>query len=427
LSETIQIEEWQLSDELVLTKNDLDFLNNRVNGGKINSKIEIIPKGESQFQLKATSWVGTVKIPNSHTIIVKPKVGNLNFIKMLVYAEDLEGIEFFDLVTASEGEFLVDFMARLFIQLIKPIAEEGIYKSYVTITEEIPSVKGRLLLAQNIRHPRLTHEKFWCEYDELSTDILENQILLYCTKLFSVLVKNYSIRSDLHNFQSILESEGVSEIYLEPYHLDLISLQKMNEHYEQALKLCEFILRFAWYHDFAKEETLPIYGFLYDMNELFQNFVTKVVKETFPDYNVYKEPANYDLLESITVKESEEQFDTTRVRLLPDIVIEDKKSKTILVIDTKYKESVTNNDIYQATAYSLTLECPVLLLVPQIYNRIQESFRIKPIYKKSAQIHIKSVDFSDTENYIEEMRRRISKELTNTVQALNSSSELIEI
>lgn len=416
MNEVIQLEEWKPSEDVQLSKNDLDFLNSKINNGKLNSKIEIIPKGDDKYQLRGTNWVGTIKIPNSYTITIRPKVGNLNFIKMLVYSENLEGVEFYDIVTASPGEHLVDFMAKLFLQVTTPIVDEGIYKSYVTISEEIPSVKGRPLLAQNIRHSRLTHEKFWCEYDELSTDILENQILLYCTKILSILVRNYNTRSDLYNFQTILESQGVSEIYLEPYHLDLVSLQKLNEHYEQALKLCEFILRFVWYHDFAKEENLPIYGFLYDVNELFQNFVTKVVKEIFPYYNVYKEPPNYDLLERIVVEEDEESIDNARIRLLPDIVIEDKKSKTILVIDTKYKELVSSNDVYQATAYSLTLECPVLLLVPQIHNKIHENFRIKPIYKKSALIHIKSVDFSDKENYIEEMKKRISSEIQSTLQ-----------
>lgn len=407
--------EWETSKEITLTKEDIDFLNEKVNHDRQNPKIKIIPSGEHRYRLEATSWVGAVKIPNSYSIMIRPKVGNLNFIKMLVYSENLEGIELFDLVGASEGEDLVDFMAKLFLEVTNPIIQEGIYKSYVSITEEIPSVRGRLLITQNIRHPRLTHEKFWCEHDELSTDVLENQILLYCTKLLSLLVTGYDLKRKLREFQRILESQGISDMFLEPYHLDLISLQKLNEHYEEALRLCEFILKIIWYHDFAKEENLPIYGFLYDMNRLFQNFVTKIIKETFGQYNVYREPPNFDLLERIENLSSDDEKAEriSEITLLPDIVIEDKKlRKPVLVVDTKYKAKTSTGDIYQSTAYSLTLECPVLLLIPQIGNKIMDGFKIRPIYRKSGQIYIRSVDFSDSENYIEEMKRRIKDALT---------------
>jgi len=277
LQEITPFEEYQESEILTLSKEELEFLKQKVNEGKTNSKIEILPQGENQYQLKATSWVGTIKIPNSYTIIIRPKIGNLNFFKMLVYSENLADLKFFDLVQASEGKDLVDFMARLFYEKTKEIIQDGIYKSYVSKVEEIPTIRGRLLLVQNIRSPRITKEKFWCEYDDLSSDTLENQILLYCTKLLSTLVHDRKLKEDIHYIQTIFEKVGVSDVFLDLYHLDMVTYQKFNQHYENALKLCEFILRLTWYGDFTKEDMLPIYGFLYNMNSLFQNFVTKVI------------------------------------------------------------------------------------------------------------------------------------------------------
>jgi len=79
LQEIPPFEEYQESEILTLKKVELEFRKQKGNEGKTNSKIEILPQGENQYQLKATSWVGTVKIPNSYTIIVRPKIGNLNF------------------------------------------------------------------------------------------------------------------------------------------------------------------------------------------------------------------------------------------------------------------------------------------------------------------------------------------------------------
>ncbi len=413
----ILLNEWESSEKIILKKEDLDFLNDKVNGDKPNSKIEIIPKGDNQYILRATSWIGTIKIPNSKTLIIRPKVGNLNFIKMLVYSENLHDVKFFDMVSASEGEYLVDFMAKLYLEVVNSLVSEGLYKNYVSIIEEIPSLKGRLLVTQNIRYPRLTHEKFWCEYDEISSDVLENQILLYCSKLLSSLVIDKSIKSQLHDFELILENHGVSEVVLESYHLDLVSLQKLNEHYEGALQLCEFIIRLAWYDDFTSDTNVPIFGFLYNMNSLFQNFVTKVVREVYPKFTVNAKPTYLELLERITITNQYDAVDVRKItlpKLIPDIVVGDKKSKKpILVIDTKYKDSVSNNDIYQSISYSLALECPVLLLVPKIDSSIKDGFQLRPLYEKKAQIHIRSIDFSDHVNFITEMKTRIYDELVD--------------
>jgi len=411
MSEPIVIKEWKKSDEVILNKNDLDFLNKIINKDKLDLKIEIHPLGDSRYILKARSWVGTIKIPNSYSIFIRPKVGNLNFIKMLAYSENLEGIESTGLIYSKEGEDLVDLMAKLFLEKTNAIVQDGIYKSYVSVTEEIPSVKGRLLVVQNIRRPRVTQEKLWCEYDELSSDVIENQILLHCAEVLASLVKTKQIRSELHEFQNILETQGVSEIFLESYHLDKISIQKLNEHYAKAFNLCEFILRLIWYSDFTKEEKIPIYGFLYDMNDLFQNFVTKVCQEMFvEDYNVEPEVGNPDLLERLENENKTEDVQlVSKVNLKPDIVFKEKKSSdTALIVDTKYKDKTSANDIYQSIAYAMAYDCSTVLLVPQIEKKVFDGFRLNPKIGREAFVYVRSIDFSSYENnFIDEIKEKI--------------------
>jgi len=226
--------------------------------------------------------------------------------------------------------------------------------------------------------------------------------------------KLYNIRTELHEFQDILEKQGVSEIFLESHHLDQISIQKLNEHYEKSFKLCEFILKLIWYGDFSKEEKIPIYGFLYDMNLLFQNFVTKVCLETFEDYRVYPELRNPDLLERLEETRHDDIQLVSRVNLKPDIVFKDKKSNDIaLIIDTKYKETTSANDIYQSIAYAMAFDCSTVLLVPQIGKKIIDGFRLNPELGKEAFVFVRSVDFSDKDNFINEIKNNIKTEISN--------------
>ena len=200
MSQIPSFREWETSEEIKLSEDDLNFLRHTVNvdsrgKAKENSKIEIIPLGNDKFKLRAKSYVGSIKIPNSHIIQITPKIKAANFFKLLGYSENFSDIDFFkELGNAEEGDDLLDWIAKLFIRFVNEIIQEGIYKSYVSGTEEISTIKGRLLIVNNIRNPRITQEKFWCEFDELSTNTLENQILLYCSKLLFELVKDEKLK-----------------------------------------------------------------------------------------------------------------------------------------------------------------------------------------------------------------------------------------
>lgn len=338
-SKTVSINEWEYSEEIPLSISEIEFLQKKVNEDKKDSKIQVIHKKDNLYELRATSYVGTIKIPNSYVIIIRPKISEIDFVKMLAYSEDLDVIDLFDIVYTSKGEDLVDFMAKYFLDITNEIVQQGIYKSYLSIVDEIPTVKGRLLISQNIRRARPTQEKFWCQYDELSTDVLENQILLYCARLLSVLVKSPKYRSELFDLEHILESQGVSYVNLENHHLEVISIQKLNEHYDKALRLCRFILNLIWYGDFSKEE-IPIFGFLYDMDVLFEKFVTRLFSDFLP-------------LKVIPQKGKRAwQYDDGRTaQIRTDILVYDKSGKLHSIIDTKYKKEISEGDRFQIGFY----------------------------------------------------------------------------
>jgi 5-methylcytosine-specific restriction enzyme subunit McrC len=406
--------EYKDSLPIQLSLEEIKFLRETIPGNENDAKINIKPTAcKGEFVLHATSYVGTIKTPN-HTITIKPKIGNMNFFKMLLYSEKLLDLPSFENeIEIEEGEDLVDFMAKLFDESIAPIIQEGIYRNYTSNTEEIPTIRGKLLIVQNIRNPRISKEKFFCEYDEFSADILENQILLYCSQLLSELVVDKNVKEKLVQTQQFLQKEGVSEKFLDMYHLEQITYQKFNEHYEKILKLCEFILRITWYGDFLNNEEIPIHGFLYNMNTLFQDFITVALKEQLSNYNVKREPKDSKLLKNKPIISDgipTKSIDATVLK--PDIVIKNRTTgKTELVIDTKYKDhDPPAGDYYQSLAYALTLECPVLLLLPQFDIRRKEDFELIQEVDKEVLISVRTIDLSgDGDGYIELIKSRLEE------------------
>ena len=402
----IYFEEWHKSEPLSLNSDDLNFLK-KSDDDETEPKIGVIEE-DGSHRLSATSWVGTIKIP-SYTITIKPKIGSLNFFKMVEYLENLNDINFQGRVSLKEGEDFADLISRLFIDLVNEVIEVGLYKNYATVEEEISTIRGKLLATKNIKKPRISQEKFWCEYDEIGYDTLENQALLYCSRILSWLVVDKSIRKKLGQIQHVFEKEGVTEAFLDPYHLDMIHYQKFNEHYENVLKLCEFILRSLWYGDFSKEGPVPAYGFLCNMHTLFQNFITKILQAEFSQFIIKKNLSNNELLKDVTPEEINTKQISSKT-LKPDIVIQDKKTRdTILIIDTKYKKNdPTANDIYQSVAYSLAFNCPVMLLLPQLDVRKRGDFELIDELGKNACIFARTVDLSESNlDYVSTIKNRL--------------------
>lgn len=413
LEDPISIIEFKSSKPLILAKEDVDYLEKNIQEGE-GKKIDIIQQ-DGFYIIKAKNFVGTIPLKYSKypQISITPKAGQVNFYQMWGHTENIDAEKLFESVDIQSGNSLADLMVKPFLSIVEHIIQEGIYKNYVTVTEQIPGVKGRLLLSQNIRSSHITHEKFWCEFDERTADILENQILLYCAKLLSTQIISIKFKQELYYFQHRLEIEGVSDVSIEPYHLDLISLQKHNYHYKNALDRCEIILRYFGY-GYQKGDMIPGSGHLCNMNILFQNFVTKILQESLPSkYDVFKEEAKKDFLNNISSQNPKldgiTPFQTGAMK--PDIIIK-KDKKDILVIDTKYEENTTKSDYYQSISYSLYSKCPVLLLLPQIDEKKASDFQInQSILNVDAKIFVRTIDFEShsDQNYIEIMKNRILK------------------
>jgi len=148
------------------------------------------------------------------------------------------------------------------------------------------------------------------------------------------------------------------------------------------------------------------------MNDLFQNFVTKILQESLPSkFEVYKEEKKKGFLLNISDRNENligvSRFESRAMK--PDIVIKEN-NKDILVIDTKYKETPDKSDYYQSSAYSLYSKCPVLLLLPQIEEKKASDFEInKEKIKEDVKIFVRTINFEyqASPKYVEEMGKRI--------------------
>jgi 5-methylcytosine-specific restriction enzyme subunit McrC len=386
------------------------------------------PDKRDEYFLKASHYVGSTLLPSGDYIIrIQPKINGPNLFYMLMKCGLFPTITF-ENIEAQEGKTLVDLLAGVFIEYVKKIIGTGLYRTYITIVEETPTIKGRLLLAKNIRSPLSIKLKPWCEYDELSFDVIENRCILYCADLLLRAVIDDDNKQELVTIRNLFLNQNVTLTPINSYELDTIHIQKFNKNYENALKICEYILRRKYYHEFSKSG-IDIPGFFFPMHILFQEFVHITLKESLgPEFNVVYQNKNPNIIEQIEDYDvKEKKLSDKQKKIQPDIVLQ-KKGVDYLILDTKYEKSPpspSDSDFYQATIYSLAKKCDTILLLPEYEREVSDAYRIKKEFTSTTdlKIHIKTIKFEDEEDFIEKMESKILR-VVNSVRQISFSRKI---
>jgi 5-methylcytosine-specific restriction enzyme subunit McrC len=247
-------------------------------------------------------------------------------------------------VQLDESAGLVPAIAEALWRQVSHAIAQGLLPGYVTVEESSLVLRGRLLeSAQLARHHGLPLP-LEIQHDEFTVDIPENQILRSACErmLFTPRVApetQVRLRRLLREFgdvATIRHGDPVPE--WQP--------TRLNARYHVALRLAELVLRATSVEHAAG--TVAINGFLLDMPQLFEDFVTVALREALEgEYGGRVEAQSRGFLDV-----------AGRVALRPDITWQ--AGRTVMAVaDAKYKaekpSGYPNADLYQLLAYCTVL------------------------------------------------------------------------
>ena len=349
----IDLQEYATSEPLTLSVDERDALLARK-----DLAVAIAPvKGTADgYTLTPSSVVGAVQL-GGLSVRIAPKIGIGPLLSLACYA--IGKVEFqpreFDFPAHSA---LPDALALAFGAAARRAFSRGLLHGYRAEEHALPAVRGRIRFDDQIRRRFGIPLPIEVRYDEFTDDILLNRLV----KAAAHRLGRLELRSRKARGAVAWVAESLRDVSLSafaPGVVPKVKFDRLNEHYRGVATLARLVLRHGAFE--AGRGTVRASGFLMDMNQVFQEFVTVALRECL-ELSEHRFRSDDRLSGEYLVHLDE----AGRVRPKPDLSWWDGRVCTF-VGDAKYKrtknERVPNADLYQMLAYATALDLPGGLLV----------------------------------------------------------------
>jgi 5-methylcytosine-specific restriction enzyme subunit McrC len=240
-----------------------------------------------------------------------------------------------------------------FINRCEKIIRQGLYKSYQTQTDDLRYLRGKLIMSQQIKNDLKKKLAFNCEFDELVTDNIENQICLHILKKCYTYLKTDDLRRKCNTLIRRFSIEVTEELEDGRKHLiesDFkIVYNRLNEHYKPIHELAKIIWQGIGISDLYKFSKSSINSLFIPMHQVFEKFLENLFTKYFPEFEVDTQTTKQAWVEQEEI-DAELSPDEKPLNIRTDILLK-QESVVKYLIDAKYKRRLGSPDRYELGFY----------------------------------------------------------------------------
>ncbi|MGZ3783892.1 MAG: McrC family protein [Bdellovibrio sp.] len=379
--------------ELPLSPTELQYLRS-ISESAIPGK-EIFKISASSIQ--ATSMVGIVTFGGVQ-IEILPKLlrsknsdssilNNLMFMLSFTHSIDISdsGI---GTLGQNHDSFIEAYISIFAQRLSRQLIRFGSPKSYVEKNENLTTIRGKISFSKHSTINFSDQSRTFCEFAELIEDNALSQGIKFVAESLKYLTRNAESLVALNRCIGLLD--GVKAKCVSSADIERCVHGKRNSNFIALINLTKMFLK-KLRPEFHGEKKTTIFTLLFDMNELFEEFIFQVLKQNELNLNISVQAQKKRRLVSAErdyLKKGawvdKNLFDT-----YTDISIIPRDGRKSFIIDTKYKivcsdrshYGISNLDAYQILAYRQihkqnSLEPSVALLYPKFNEDLQKEFRV---------------------------------------------------
>ena len=289
--------------------------------------------------------------------VIPKKVGDIELLGRMIAFCYMDKVKTFDLenIRFQKGDGPLEWLIMAFVQLTQRLIRNGLYRKYVTITDDVSYLKGKLLLKQQIQNTMKFNMKFHCEYDDFTSNNKENQIILHTLKKCLILSKKSELKTKIQKLIHQIDRQ-VEDKIIRMDDFKQIHYTRLNSRYRTPLVLSKLILEQTGFKNIKEMKDDAIVPFFVYMPRLFERFLEKMFQDYYSELNVkkqdnrnpwVKEPETEDKIgelepDFVLYKDSLE--DNSKP---PNLIRENVK----MVIDAKYMEEPKRDARFQIAFY----------------------------------------------------------------------------
>ena len=293
-------------------------------------------------------------------------------------------------VAADDSTRLIDLFGKILAAGTTHLFKRGLDRDYLQFDEDTRRLRGKINFGPTLRRALLQTGKINCSYDELSYNVLHNQILKSTIRrLFYVPALDRKIGKDLAALYR--RFPAVDDIEITGQDFGRVRLHRNNYYYDFLLKVCRII-----HENLLIDERTGEYKFMdFDRNEtkmrlMFEEFVRNFYRLEQTTFSVDRDYLNWQT-------DPAGQDDHFLPRMQTDISLYSASLARKIVIDTKFSqttliksyhsetEKVKTGNLYQMYAYLKNLEyhdgpgnenCEGMLLYPTVAEPVDLNFSL---------------------------------------------------
>ncbi len=309
--------------------------------------------------LQVQSSVGVLQTPSGTQIEILPKIFSGHgqeldqrsvrdiLVRMLGYLKNSPFKQNDHALMADASIPLIEVFIGYFLDQVNKLVKRGIRSDYVSTQNNIGFMKGKLLVANQVRQNLINQHKFYVEYDEYQVNRPENRLIRSALVKISNIIthsKNHRLcRELIFAFDEVSLSGNIKT------DLSQCSHDRSMAYYEHVLSWCRIILLDQ--SPLGSNGDTRSISLLFPMERIFEDYVAARMRKLFSTWEIKTQARDYHLMQ---------QNGELYYLLKPDLVL--TQGATRVVADTKWKllgqdsrkpisKSIGQGDLYQMFAY----------------------------------------------------------------------------
>jgi 5-methylcytosine-specific restriction enzyme subunit McrC len=355
---TLGLNEWQKIKpdnfiervgEISLTEKDITLCESLANKGFID-----IIEHKNGVSIQTTSYVGRISL-ESFDLQINPKLDELPLINFFKYGYQLKNLHLFsqhDL--KNESLAIQDIIIQQLLSEVKLLLQKGLFQEYQRRNQQLSTIRGRIDFKKYFSSYSVASNLIPCVYHPRTLDNPLNQFIQSGLQFASRITDNQMLKLECLRFSNLVpaDSNGTKNLSI-LYKQVVRKSSRLNNHYQPAVNIILLLMNGQGAFIEGQESDVAISGFLFDMNCLFQNVISRFLNEHVNRYDIFDELS----LQGMMSYAPEYNPKNKRNPLpRPDFVIKDKGA-TKAILDAKYRDlwekTLPREMLYQLGMYAL--------------------------------------------------------------------------